>query len=137
MRCSVTGAFNQLISPLVLGAVNKYPPPSIAVHVRRGDFRDLMAGENFAEVGGVRTPLQYFATIIANLRSCAGWPVPVILFSDGSNSEVRALLSIENVHSAPAMPDVGHLALMSRAKVIVASAGSTFSMWAGFCQMRP
>jgi hypothetical protein len=54
------------------------------------------------------------------------------VFSDGSDGELGPLMAVENVHRAPAMVDVGHLAHMTRAKIIVASAGSTFSMWAGF-----
>jgi hypothetical protein len=131
-RSLVLQAFSQLITPSVLAAMDKLSPPLIAVHVRRGDFRELLASEKFAEVGGVRTPLKYFATLIANMRACAGWPVPITVFSDGADAELWPLLTLENVHRAPAMVDVGHLALMTRAKVIIASAGSTFSMWAGF-----
>jgi hypothetical protein len=132
MRSFVVLAFSDLISPPVLGAMDKFLPPQIAVHVRRGDFRELAAGEKFAEVGGVCTPLEYFAMLITNMRACAGWLVPATVFSDGSDAELRPLLALENVHRAPAMADVGHLALMARAPVIIASAGSTFSMWAGF-----
>jgi hypothetical protein len=132
MRSFVVHAFSQLVSPSLLGEIDHFPPPLIGVHVRRGDFRELVEGEKFAEMGGVRTPPEYFATIITNMRACAGWLVPVTLFSDGSDAELRPLLALEKVHRAPAMVDVGHLALMAQAQVIVASAGSTFSMWAGF-----
>jgi hypothetical protein len=132
MRSFVVRAFSQLMSPSVLGAIDKLPPPLIGVHVRRGDFRELVASEKFAEVGNVRTPLEYFATVITKMRVCAGCLVPVTVFSDGSDAELRPLLALENIHRAPVMVDVGHLALMARAQVIVASAGSTFSMWAGF-----
>jgi hypothetical protein len=132
MRSFVVGAFGRLISPSVLSAIDKLPPPLIGVHIRRGDFRELGESEKFAEVGGVRTPLEYFATVIRNMRACAGWVIPVAVFSDGSDDELGPLLAVENIHRATAMTDVGHLALMARAEVIVASAGSTFSMWAGF-----
>lgn len=132
VRSFVVHAFSQVMSPSVRAAMDKLPPPLIAVHVRRGDFRALLASEKFAEVGGVRTPLEYFVTSITNLRACAGWLAPATVFSDGSDAELRPLLALENVHWAPAMADLGHLALMARAQVIVASAGSTFSMWAGF-----
>jgi hypothetical protein len=132
MRSFVVRAFNQLISPSVPGTIHNLAPPLIGIHIRRGDFRELGESEKFAQVGGVRTPLEYFATVITSMRACAGWLVPVTVFSDGLDAELRPLLALENVHRAPAMADIGHLALMSRAQVIVASAGSTFSMWAGF-----
>src|SRR5215472_6237574 len=37
MRTFVVRAFGRLVSPSVLSAINKFPPPLIAVHVRRGD----------------------------------------------------------------------------------------------------
>ena len=66
------------------------------------------------------------------MRECAGWTVPATLFSDGPDAELSPFLAIGNVRRAPALSDVGHLLLLSRSQVIVASAGSTFSMWAGF-----
>jgi hypothetical protein len=132
MRSFVVRAFGRLISPSVLSAIDRLPPPLIAIHVRRGDFRELVASEKFSEVGGVRTPQEYFTTVIRNMRECAGWVIPVAVFSDGSDDELGPVLALENVHRMTAMTDVGHLASMARAEVIVASAGSTFSMWAGF-----
>jgi hypothetical protein len=132
MRSFVVRAFSRLISPTVLIAIENLPPPLIGVHVRRGDFRELVEGEKFAEVGGARTPLEYFVTVIRNIRACAGWVIPVAVFSDGSDDELTPVLALENVYRVPAMTDVGHLAFMARSDVIVASAGSTFSMWAGF-----
>src|SRR5439155_12750333 len=56
------------IRPDILQSVNQLPAPLISVHVRRGDFRHLGEGEEFAKVGGVRTPTDYFSGIIRNLR---------------------------------------------------------------------
>jgi hypothetical protein len=132
MRPFVVRAFRRLISPTVFSAIDQLPSPLIGVHVRRGDFRELVEGEEFADVGSVRTPLEYFVTVIRNMRACAGWVIPVAVFSDGSDKELASVLALENVHRVPPMTDVGHITFMARAEVIVASAGSTFSMWAGF-----
>ena len=124
--------FEILILLTVFSAIDQLSPPLIGVDVRRVDFRELVEGEEFADVGSVRTPLEYFVTVISNVRACAGWVIPVAVFSDGSDNELASVLALENVHRVPPMTDVGHLAFMARAEVIVASAGSTFSMWAGF-----
>ena len=131
-RDAVRQSFWALPRSTILDMVGRMKAPTIAIHVRRGDFRELRSGEDFAKVGGVRTPVEYFLRIIRNLRDCAGWDVPVTIFSDGSNQELAQMLALSYVERAPAMPDIGHLMLMARSKVIVASAGSTFSMWAGF-----
>lgn len=116
----------------IQNAVQREKRPIVSVHIRRGDFRELRDGEAFEKVGGVRTPLDYFVEIIRNIRKCSGWSVPISVFSDGTDDELQSILMVENVSRAPALPDVAHLMLMARSDVIVTSAGSTFSMWAGF-----
>ena len=44
--------------------VMQAPAPVVAVHIRRGDFRELQPGEDFRKVGGARTPLEYFISTI-------------------------------------------------------------------------
>ena len=101
-------------------------------HIRRGDFRPLASNEDFARVGGVQTPNDYFLSVIAGIRRVAGHDVPVTVFSDGSDTELAFILSLPNVTRSQTENDVVDLLLMSRAQVIVPSAGSTFSEWAGF-----
>jgi hypothetical protein len=111
--------------------------PVIGIHIRRGDFRDLQAGENFKDVGAVRTPLQYFKELIFDIRKLNGFPLPVTIFSDGYDNELQELLVIENVKRSSNKPDIVDMLLLSRSKIIVASAGSTFSYWAGFLSNAP
>ena len=106
--------------------------PVIAVHIRHGDFRQLRPEEDFRAVGAVRTPLAYFRDVVEALRDCAGATLPVMVFSDGSDTDLTEILALEAVRRAPDLPDVGHLCLMSDADIIVTSASSTFSLWAGF-----
>ncbi len=113
-------------------ALDALARPEIALHVRMGDFRRLQSHEDFARVGGVRTPTDWFAGVIAQLRAAAGFEAPVTLFSDGSDAELASLLALPHVARSRAPNDVLDLLSMSRARVIVASAGSTFSEWAGF-----
>ena len=69
-------------------------PPVVAVHVRRGDFRSLRVGEDFAHFGLVRTADQYFADLIEQIRHVSGWDLPVTVFSDGTDDEIATLTRI-------------------------------------------
>ena len=120
------------IRPVYAESLERLVPPIIAIHVRRGDFRQLNPNENFRDVGGVRTPDRYFTDIIHQMRSAAGVDLPITVFSDGSDKELSSLLSLPNVSRSKAQNDVEDLLLMSRSRVIVLSAGSTYSEWAGF-----
>ncbi len=101
-------------------------------HVRLGDFRPLKSQEKFAQVGLVRTPSEYFLSIVSSLRAAAGYSVPITVFSDGRDEELRFLLDLPNVQRSPAPNDLLDLLLLSKSAVIVTSAGSTFSEWGGF-----
>lgn len=125
------------VSDRYMKSLNTLEPPIVGVHVRRGDFRELQPGEEFAEVGLVRTPLSYFQDVISSIRMIHGSEVPVTLFSDGYDDELAALLAMPNVHRASSNPDIVDLLLLSRSRLIVASAGSTFGYWAGFLADAP
>lgn len=111
--------------------------PWIGVHIRRGDFRLLRPGEDFSKVGLVRTPLDYFIDLIAGVRQIHGRDLPVMVFSDGHDHELEAVLRLSGVGRAPRQPDVLDLLLLARSRLIIASAGSTFSYWAGFLADAP
>jgi hypothetical protein len=112
-------------------------PPVIGVHARLGDFRPLKPGEDFAKVGCVRTPQQYFIDVIQGIRQAHGAELPVTVFSDGKPHELGELLSLPGVTLAPPRPSIVDLLLLARSQVIVASAGSSFSAWAGFLSDSP
>lgn len=111
--------------------------PSIGVHARMGDFRPLAPGEDFAKVGAVRTPQSYFVDVIKTVRAQMGTVAPVTIFSDGRHHELADILSLPATELAPPRPDIVDMLLLSRSEVIVASAGSSFSYWAGFLSDAP
>jgi hypothetical protein len=104
----------------------------IALHIRRGDFRALRPTENFAKVGNVRTSDAYFLSIISHLRAAAGSDIPITVFSDGKDDELRAFFDLPNVARSTASNDLLDLLLMARSRVIVTSAGSSFGDWAAY-----
>jgi len=110
--------------------------PVVGVHIRMGDFRTLLPGEEYRS-GHVRTPQQFFVTTIKNIRKINGKSLPVTLFTDGYKEEVKEMLELENVKIAEKNPPVVDLLLLSKSKIILPTHGSTFSAWAGFLSDAP
>jgi hypothetical protein len=120
------------ITPSLLKDFARHQPPVIGVHVRMGDFRPLQPGEDFKKVGLVRTPIEYFKDCILEIRKLHGSDLPVTIFSNGRAHELRLLLDMPNTRLVEDNPDIIDLLMLSESRVIIASAGSTFSYWAGF-----
>ncbi len=104
----------------------------IAIHIRMGDFKPLGEHIDFKTVGATRTPFKYFIDIIEKLKHNGFANTPIKIFSDGHEHELTDILTIPNVSYTPPEQDVIDLVKISRAKLIVTSASSTFSEWAGF-----
>lgn len=113
------------------------PDAPIAIHVRRGDFRDAVSeGEMFTS-GGLRVPLAWFIDSLRSIRRYVGYPVRAVVFSDGTEAELRGLLALENVTRAATGSAIGDLLALSKARVLIASGGSSFSAWASFLGQMP
>lgn len=94
----------------------------LGVHIRRGDFR----------TAGLATPIAWYLACIANVRKCLSRPLPVLVFSDGTEEELQLLRGLENTHILPAGPAVRDIVKLSRCRLLIGSSGSTFSMWAAY-----
>lgn len=126
-----------MLQPSLRSLLDRSHAPVIGVHIRLGDFRRLQANENFRKTGGVRTPQEYFRQMINRIRELKNEILPVMIFTDGHASEIAEILNLPNVSLAPANPDIIDLLLLSRSKLIITSAGSTFGYWAGFLSDAP
>ena len=121
----------------IVDDVTSKKPPIIGVHIRMGDFRKLKEGEDFSQVGATRTPEHYFIDCINQIRSINGSTLPVSIFTDGYRNELQNLLALKNVEIIEGNKDIVDMLLLSRSKIIVTSAGSTFSYWSGFLADAP
>lgn len=124
--------FHSILSASIAEKVKACKTPCIGIHVRMGDYRKLQQGEDFSKLGVVRTPIAYFADVIQQIRTVYGSALPVSIFTDGYAHEISHLLSLDNVHLVEGNPDIVDMILLSKSQIIVTSAGSTFSYWAGF-----
>jgi hypothetical protein len=111
--------------------------PVIGVHIRMGDFKKLRPDQDFKTVGATRTPEQYFIDVINGIRAVHGRTLPVSVFTDGYRYEFENIFKQENVSLVEGNNDIVDLLLLSKSKIIVTSAGSTFSYWAGFLSDAP
>ncbi len=112
--------------------------PGICVHVRYGDATHVEPGRPVPDIPHwhLRQPVEWYVRMVQELRSVLAQSVPVWVFSDASDEEIRPLLAIQGVRRVFFGSAVADLHAMSTAKVLVAS-GSTFSMWAAFLGRMP
>lgn len=136
-RDQVIHLFWNVLNKQVKQNLDQLAAPGIGVHIRMGDFRKLKQGEDFSKVGAVRTPEDYFIDIIKQLRAMHGNGLPVSVFTDGYEHELKELLRLENITLIQGNSDIVDMLLLSRSKVVVTSAGSTFSYWSGFLSNAP
>ena len=126
-----------IINDSIKEELNRLTAPVIGVHIRMGDFRKLAENEDFSIVGSVRTPEKYFIEIIKAIRQLHGSNLPVSVFTDGYRHEFKELFNLPSVTMVESNKDIVDMLLLSRSKIIVTSAGSTFSYWSGFLSDAP
>jgi hypothetical protein len=131
-RDQVRVALMDMLTDTRLRELGRQKPPVIAANIRMGDFKKLRPNENFAKLGNVRTPHAYFRELIENIRKMHGTALPVEIVTDGSARELGELLELPNVSMAPGRSKIADILMMSRSKILLCSASSTFSYWAGF-----
>jgi hypothetical protein len=131
-RTEVRKALMGMLTPARMRELERQRAPVVAVHVRMGDFLKLKAGQRFDQVGNTRTPLEYFRNLIGNIHRIHGSALPVEILSDGKKQELGELLDLPNVSLAPKRSAIIDILTMSRSRILICSAGSTFSYWAGF-----
>lgn len=124
--------FFDMLSPRYQEVYRSIEAPDIAIHIRMGDFKKLEAGLDFSKAGLTRTPIEYFSEVIHTIREITGNDTPVKIFSDGNKAELTSVLSLPHVDFAHNISDLADLLQMSKSKILVLSAGSTFGQWSGF-----
>lgn len=103
------------------------PGNGICMHVRLGDFTRGTEAQIKAGDPNMCLPIQWYVDIVKQIRTATG-PVPVYVFSDGTDQELQALLSLENVQRMTYGTAIADIMAMAKAKLFIAS-GSTFSRW--------
>ena len=126
-----------MINPPLLEEIENMPSPEIAMHVRLSDFRAPSPGEDVDNLFNLRTPIDWYVQSLIQVREIAGYDIPVTVFSDGYDHELRELFQLPNVVRSPDAPALIDMILMSRSKFLIASAKSSFSAWASYLGQCP
>jgi hypothetical protein len=112
-------------------------PVDIGVHVRRGDFVEAQRAEDYVLRGAIRTPLDWYVQAILAARAITGEARPAVVVSDARDAELEDLLRIEAVGRVDTGSAIGDLLVLSQARLLIASGGSSFSAWAAFLGQMP
>ena len=110
----------------------------VALNVRCGrDFRQAKNPQEYFNAGALRTPLSWFVRSLEFVRRAAGGPIPAVVVSDGTADELVELLRLPNVTFARPGCAISDLLVLSHARVLIGSGGSSFSAWAAFLSGAP
>lgn len=111
--------------------------PSIGIHVRRGDFAEPESDKDFYTKGLLKTPLLWFIKSLWVIREILGFSAKAFVVSDGMEKELEGLLNLENVIFVRSGSAISDLLVLSKAKILIGSGGSSFSAWASFLGQMP
>lgn len=120
-----------------LEVADKFTNVPVGIHVRRGDFFESSSEEDFYKRGGVRTPISWFVNSLRVIRKHLHLSTKAFIFSDGSENDIKELLAEENTFFTKTGSAISDLLILSKAKILIASGGSSFSAWASFLGQMP
>lgn len=120
----------KIINPYYINKVKNFDSNSVAVHIRMGDFQKT-DNETVLRDGhwNYRLPIEWYKSMISKVRNESN--IPVYIFSDASDQDLRDVLQLENCSRAYFGSSIADMLALSRSKLLISSA-STFSMWASF-----
>lgn len=136
-RDLIRNALWDICSKGVLGDALQASPPTVGIHVRRSDFREQAAGEEWESQPNVRTPNEYFIRNIELVRNIYGGKISITIYTDAHPDELRDFLTLGNVQISASGNALHDLILLSRARCLILSHGSTFGYWAAFLANAP
>lgn len=103
----------------------------IGIHVRLGDFSRVSEEEVKAGRHDSALPIEWYADMVEQIRAYTGREVPALVFSDGTDKELRELLTLPGVSRKSFGTSIADILALSRFPLLIAS-GSSFSMWARY-----
>src|SRR5574341_2241871 len=105
--------------------------PHVSIHVRLGDFRVGKSSEALREGSkNARLPLEWYCSMLGGIRNAVG-DISARVYSDGSDEDLRPLLSMPKVVRSPAQTSITDLLSIAQSRVLISS-GSGFSLWGAY-----
>jgi hypothetical protein len=105
----------------------------IGIHIRMGDFPEK---SNHPLQINFRIPLDWYIKCLNQVRMVLGDDFPVVIFSDGTDKEIEAILKLPNVVRSPYSESISDLLAIAKAKVIITSR-SSYSLFGAFLGQVP
>jgi hypothetical protein len=81
--------------------------------------------------------MEWFVESLSGIRDICGFDVPAFVVSDASDRALADLLHMEAVTRVDTGSAIGDLLVLSKARLLIASGGSSFSAWAAFLGQMP
>lgn len=130
----LVGRHDEIRQALTAMTKEKYLPqtsakPYIAVHVRLGDYAKVETGASVPWTS--RLPIDWYVAAIHEVRKHTGTGLDVVIFSDGNDEELKALLELPAVRRSEYKEAISDILALSQAAVIIGSC-SSFSMWGAY-----
>jgi hypothetical protein len=123
----------KIASPVILEKLQAVTEPFIAMHIRRGDIATPGFSEEQLLADKRYTPSSWYAAAAKAIQADSRWKgLPIFVVSDGRESELIEVLSLPNCRFVTQGTAIGDILLLSRARLLLASAHSTFSMWGSY-----
>jgi hypothetical protein len=109
------------------------PQSYIGVHIRMGDFpiKSEIEKQHY-----FRIPLQWYLGVISELRNALGADFPIVIFSDGTDKEIKDVLELDNVIRSPFSESISDLLAIAKSTVIVTSR-SSYSLFGAYLGQVP
>lgn len=125
-----------MAQPQHLRALSDPNNAPIAIHVRRGDFVEQSTQDATINTHNSMLPIEWYVEALRAVRSTVGMETAALVFSDGTDEELKQLLELPSVSRADYGSGLGDMLGLSRSRLLIAS-GSTFSMWGSFLGQVP
>jgi len=109
----------------------------IAVHVRRGDKAPIPFGATLTGESTETLSDKWYINTIRSVRRILGHSARVRIFSDAKPGQIDPILAEPDTTRAPDNPAIVDMLLLSKAKVLITTGGSSFSAWASFLGAMP
>lgn len=109
----------------------------IGVHVRRGDKVPLPFGQPMSGSSGETLDSQWYVNAIRSVRAEIGKEARVRVFSDAKPGQIDSILAEPGVTRSADNPSIVDILLLSRARVLIGTGGSSFSAWASYLGAHP
>jgi len=127
-----------ITKPKWVDFVTKADSFPIAMNIRMGnDFNELQMKYSYFQDSGIKTPLNWYKKTLNIIREIKGYNVPVMIITDGTARQLKLLLDMPEVYFIQTPAAITDLLLLSKAKFLLCSGGSTFSCWASFLDKQP